>query len=88
MNRSIMEVTMTARQTDKRRRWERQLYVTAEWVDAFMPGHTGVCYRTDFHPRREPSGHIKAGFGRREIEILKLTPAVILSRCPGQLTFK
>lgn len=36
---------MTARQTDKRSERECQLYVTAEGTDAFMWGHTGVCYR-------------------------------------------
>ena len=40
-----MEVTVTARQMDKRGDWECQLYVTAEGVDAFMLGHMGVCYR-------------------------------------------
>lgn len=64
---------MSARQEAKRGEWECQLYLTAQGANAFVSGQMGVLSRsTDFHPHRERCGHIKPGFGGREIEFLNL----------------
>lgn len=58
---------MTARQTDKRRERECQLYVTAEGVEAGVLNGFGCLISvrsTDFHPQKgKDSGNIKPGFG-------------------------